>query len=162
MSGFDSAFDALIANEGGYSNNRHDPGGETRWGITKRVAQVHGYTGAMWDLPLVTAKEIAKAQYWNPIKGDEFPERFAFQVFDAAYNSGVGTAIRWLQQAVGVLADGSIGPVTLTAVKAHEPDWIIARFDGLRLRYLADLKAWPNFGRGWAHRIADNLLKEAS
>ena len=56
MNSFDDAFDALIGNEGGYSNNPKDPGGETMWGITARVARAAGYTGPMRDLPRDTAK----------------------------------------------------------------------------------------------------------
>ncbi|HIA2409759.1 TPA: glycosyl hydrolase 108 family protein, partial [Burkholderia contaminans] len=36
MSSFDDAFEALMGNEGGYSNSPADPGGETMWGITAR------------------------------------------------------------------------------------------------------------------------------
>ena len=34
----------------------------------------------------------------------------------------------------------------------------VARANGHRLRFLTDLKTWPDFGRGWARRIADNLM----
>ena len=34
---FDEAFDTLIGHEGGYSNDPRDPGGETRYGISKRA-----------------------------------------------------------------------------------------------------------------------------
>ena len=64
MKDFNEAFDALIGNEGGYSNNAADPGGETMWGITKRVAVASGYMGQMKDLPRETAKQIAKKNYW--------------------------------------------------------------------------------------------------
>ena len=33
---FDTAFDRLIGHEGGYVNNPADPGGETKYGISKR------------------------------------------------------------------------------------------------------------------------------
>lgn len=160
MSAFDDSFKALIGNEGGYSNNPADPGGETMWGVTKRVAQAHGYAGAMRDLPLETAKAIAKAQYWDPFHCDQLPAAVAFQVFDCAYNGG--HPAQWLQQAVGVAADGQIGPGTLAAVAAADPDKIIMRFDAYRLKYMASLSSWPTFGKGWANRIADNLLRGAA
>jgi len=34
-------------------------------------------------------------------------------------------------------------------------------FDAERLDFMADLKGWVSFGRGWAHRIANNLRKGA-
>jgi len=156
MSAFDDAFTALIGNEGGYSNNPADPGGETMWGITQRVAQAHGYTGAMQDLPLETAKAIAKAQYWDVYSCDNFDHRIAFQVFDAAYNGGHPAL--WLQNAVGVPMDGIIGPVTIAAVNAADPLQVILRFNSYRLSYFTALSTWPTFGRGWANRIAHNLL----
>lgn len=154
---FPAAFAALLGNEGGYADNPADPGGETMHGITARVARVYGYTGAMRDLPLETARAIAKADYWDIHRCDEMPAVIAFQVFDAAYNGG--PANRWLQQAAGVTADGLIGPATLAAVNAADPYRLIARFDAERLLYLASLPAWPSFGRGWARRIATNLLR---
>lgn len=156
MSAFDDAFTQLMGNEGGYSNNPADPGGETMWGITKRVAVANGYTGAMQDLPQATAKAIAKAEYWDRYSCDSFDPRIGFQVFDAAYNGG--PAAQWLQEAAGVQADGVIGPVTIAAVQAADPLRIIMRFDSYRLTYLASLDTFPTFGRGWANRIAHNLL----
>ncbi|ASG21424.1 glycoside hydrolase family 108 protein [Nitrospirillum viridazoti] len=160
MTSFDDAFEALMGNEGKYSFNPADPGGETMWGITARVARAHGYTGAMKDLPRDTAKAIAKVEYWDRVRGDELPVTIAFQVFDACYNGG--HPVEWLQQAAGVKVDGVLGPVTLAAVRALSPITIVARFDAYRLNYLADLGTWPSFGRGWAHRIANNLLKAAA
>jgi len=159
MNSFDDAFTALIGNEGGYSNNPADPGGETMWGITKRVAQANGYVGEMRDLPLSTAKNIAKSQYWDKFMCDQFDPRIGFQVFDAAYNGG--HPAQWLQQAAGINADGVIGAQTVAAVRSTDPLKIVMRFVSYRLKYLGNLSSWANFGHGWANRIADNLLKGA-
>jgi lysozyme family protein len=160
MSSFDDAFTALIGNEGGYSNNPADPGGETMWGITERVARGWGYTGDMKDLPLDTAKAIAKKLYWDPYQCDQFDPRIGFQVFDAAYNGG--RPAQWLQQAAGVKADGVIGSITIAAVRAADPMKIIMRFDAYRLQYLGNLPTWPTFSHGWANRIASNLIRGAA
>lgn len=153
---FDDAFEELIGHEGGYSNHPEDPGGETMYGITKRVAVENGYHGPMIDLTLDKAKEIAKARYWDKYQCDKLPDEVDFQVFDAAYNGGFPA--KWLQMAAKVRVDGVIGPMTVRAVNEADPDKIIMRFDGYRLHYLADLKNWATFGRGWAHRIANNLI----
>ena len=89
MDNFEDAFRALIGSEGGYSFNPHDPGGETMWGVTARVARSAGYAGAMKDLPLDTARQIAKQKYWDPLHLDELDPRVAFQIFDANYNGGL-------------------------------------------------------------------------
>lgn len=160
MSSFDDAFTALMGNEGGYSNNAADPGGETMWGITARVARANGYAGDMRLLPQGTAKQIARMVYWNPYYCDQFDSRVAFQVFDAAYNGGKPAT--WLQTAAGVKVDGNIGPVTIAAVNTADPRRIVMRFLAYRLQYLGDLPTWPSFGHGWANRIANNLLKGAA
>lgn len=160
MTAFDDSFTALIGNEGGYSNNPADPGGETMWGVTARVARKHGYTGPMRDLPLNTARTIAKTEYWDAYRCDDMPAQVGFQVLDAAYNGG--HPAQWLQRAVGVAEDGTIGPVTLAAVKAADPDDVCLRLDAYRLQYLTELTTWPTFGRGWARRIAANLLRASA
>jgi lysozyme family protein len=160
VSSFDDAFAALLGNEGGYVNNPADPGGATRWGVTERVARAHGYTGDMQDFPLEQAKQIAKGCYWDPYQCDQFDPRIAFQVFDAAYNGG--RPAQWLQQAAGATADGVIGAQTIAAVRAADPMKVIMRFDAYRLQYLGNLSTWPQFGHGWANRIANNLIRGAA
>ena len=69
-----------------------------------------------------------------------------------------GTAIKTLQDAVKAAPDGVIGPLTLQAIKDANPIQLSARFNGARLLFMAGLPTWPSFGRGWARRIANNLL----
>ncbi|WP_321810057.1 glycoside hydrolase family 108 protein [Burkholderia sp. BCC1985] len=160
MSSFDDAFDALIGNEGGYSNNPKDPGGETMWGVTARVARAASYTGAMRDLPRDTAKAIAKRLYWDPLHLDQFDPRVAFQIFDANYNGG--HPVIWMQGAAGAHVDGVLGPQTIAAVQATDPLRFVLRWNALRLIYFTSLATWPTFGKGWTRRIAANLTKGAA
>lgn len=154
---FDDAFERLIGHEGGYSNNPVDPGGETMFGITARVARANGYTGDMRSLTLDKAKQIAKAEYWTPVHCDDLPDLLRFDVFDGAYNSGNKQAVLWLQRAVGVTADGSIGPATVAAAQQADP-LAAARYNGNRLQFMCDLGTFGQFGKGWSRRIASNLL----
>lgn len=160
MSSFDDAFDALIGNEGGYSNNPADPGGETMWGVTARVARAYGYMGPMRELPRETAKAIAKKLYWDPLHLDEFDPRVAFQIFDANYNGG--HPVIWMQGAAGAKVDGLMGPATIDAVKAADPLRFILRWNSLRLRFYTSLRTWLTFGKGWVNRIANNLMTGAA
>lgn len=157
---FDDAFHLLMGNEGGYSNNPKDPGGETMWGVTEKVARKEGYTGKMKDLPVEFAKDVAKRLYWDPLNLDEINPEIAFQVFDANYHSSRGA--KWLQFAAGTKTDGDIGPKTIAAVNSADRRTIIMKFNAYRIRYLLELKIWPTFGRGWMERIANNLIEGAN
>lgn len=157
---FDEAFDRLIGHEGGYSDNPADPGGKTMWGITERVARSWGYTGDMRNLPRSVAKEIYQALYWNKVRAEEIPEAVRFDVFDTAVNSGVTQAVKLLQRAAGAVDDGVLGPKTLAAARTMDAQLLDKRFSGYRLRFMTTLKNWPPFARGWAARIATNLIED--
>lgn len=154
---FDESFTRLLGHEGGYSFNPADPGGETMWGVTKAVAVANGYTGPMKDFPQSQAKALYFRLYWAKVSADDLPTDCRFDIFDAAVNSGVAAATKWLQRVVGVTDDGVIGPVTLKAAQAMPGYIIAARFNGHRLDFMTGLSTWPTFGRGWAKRIASNL-----
>ena len=62
---------------------------------------------------------LYKRKYWDKVAGDLLPSGLDYAVFDAAINSGPGRAAKWLQELVGVTADGAIGPGTLAAA----PNW---------------------------------------
>jgi lysozyme family protein len=120
------------------------------------VARSWGYTGDMRDLPLETAKSIARTWYWDKYHCDQFDPLIAYQIFDTAYNGGY--PVRWLQECVGTEADGIIGAKTIAAVRAANVWKVIAMFNAKRQVYLTDLQNWPQNARGWAKRIAFNLL----
>jgi lysozyme family protein len=152
---FDEAFDRLIGHEGGYVNNRADPGGETKFGISKRAYPQENIAA----LTLDRARDIYRRDFWGPCGADALPEDVKFAVFDLAVNSGVTAAIRILQRACGTTIDGVLGPRTLQAAQSMPPVRLAARVNGARLAFMAELPQWPSFGRGWARRIASNLME---
>ena len=151
---FDQVFDKLINHEGGYVFNPHDPGGETKFGISKRSyphLDIHSLT-------LADAKTIYKRDFWDRAQCDKLHPDLAFDLFDGAVNSGIGQAIRWLQRAVGVADDGVVGPLTLASInRENDTSAIRARYSGHRLDFMTRLSTWDVFGKGWARRIATNL-----
>jgi len=154
---FDEAFHHLLGHEGGYSNHPEDPGGETMWGVTKAVARENGYNGLMKDMPTEVAKSIYKAKYWDAVQAEKLPPTIRYAVFDAAVNSGVGTAVRWLQQSVGATPDGVLGPKTLAALQEVNPDGLLRRMLAKRLTAMTSMSGWPSFSKGWARRVATLL-----
>ena len=151
---FDQSFDKLIGHEGGYTEGKNDPGGETKFGISKRSYP----TLDIRNLTLAEAKAIYKRDFWDRAQCDKLPPALAFDVFDAAVNSGIGQSIRWLQKAIGVADDGIVGPLTLSNLtRQDDTSAIRARFNGHRLEFMTKLSTWEVFGKGWARRIAANI-----
>lgn len=153
---FDKAFERLIGHEGGYVNDPRDPGGETKFGISKRSYPAEDIKG----LTLERAKAIYRRDFWGVAGCDAVPDAIKFDLFDMAVNSGPVTAIKTLQRSAGVTPDGLLGPITLQALNSTPAPRLVARFNGNRLDFMTDLKTWPVFGKGWAKRVASNL-KEA-
>lgn len=153
LTAFDRAFEIVIGHEGGLSDDPRDPGGLTRYGISKRAHP----TVDVRNLTLAQAKQIYLARYWLPLHADAMPDAVAVQVFDAAVNHGIKAATRMMQRALQVEADGVLGPVTLTAMTTIDDARFAARFAAERLLYYTDLAGWESFGRGWTRRVAGNL-----
>lgn len=152
---FDQAFEYVIGHEGGYANNPRDPGGETKFGISKRAYPQEDIA----DLTIMRAREIYRRDYWDRCQCDQLPAWITFHVFDAAVNSGVRQASLWLQRAVGAQPDGIIGTKTIATARRADPGTTIARYNAARLQFMTERGEWSTFGRGWARRIAANLLE---
>lgn len=154
---FDDAFDALLGHEGAYSRHPDDPGGETMWGVTRKVALQEGYQGQMRLLPRDFAKTIYRKRFWDAVKAEQLPNLIRFSVFDAAVNSGVTQSAKWLQRALEVEDDGVIGPMTLKAAENCAPLDVAIRINCMRLEFMTDLPQWGSFSRGWVRRVVKNL-----
>lgn len=150
---FETVFDRVIGHEGNYVNNPNDPGGETKFGISKRA-----YPNlVIKSLTEEDALNIYRRDFWNRIGMDRLPYGVQFQLFDFAVNSGIETAIRYFQRALGVADDGHFGPISYAASTVSTESDMIMNLNAERLDYMTRLKNWPDFGKGWARRIAQNL-----
>lgn len=152
MSDFERALTAVLTVEGDYSDDAHDPGGKTRFGITEAVARANGYTGEMRQLPREVADAIYRKDYWAPCHCDALPWPLSLYVFDAAVNQGVQPAIKMLQRALDTVQDGVFGPTTLRLAGAATP-WHAARYMAFRvLRYTGTRNA-DKYLAGWMTRL---------
>jgi len=157
MSVFDAFIDRVLTHEGGYVNDPRDPGGETKFGISKRSFPMLDIKGLTRD----DAKALYRVNFWELVRGDELPRQFAFQALDAAVNHGIGNAVRWMQRAVGAADDGFIGPVTMERIKRFDPADLVLLFNAERLEFYTKLSTFDAFGRGWTRRVAGNLRHAA-
>jgi len=155
---FEDCLARVLASEGGFVNNPKDPGGMTNLGCTKAVwEEFVGHPVSEADMRALTPDLVAplyRRKYWDKVSGDQLPKGLDYAVFDAAINSGPGRAAKWLQQLVGVTADGAIGPGTLAAVATKPVQTLIAQYNDTRLQFLESLPTWGTFGKGWGNRIA--------
>jgi len=157
---FSSVVKMVLHHEGGYVNHPEDPGGETKYGISKRA-----YPDV--DIAELTEKDassIYKRDYWDRIKGDDLPAGVACVVMDYAVNSGISRASKALQGACGIPnGDGIIGPHTLNAVwvttRDYGEQYVIDAVTTQRQEFIRALSIYDTFGRGWERRIDETRAK---
>ena len=154
---WDEALKHILKYEGGYVNHKDDPGGRTNLGVTQRVWEE--WTGKpateedMRGLTVAMVSPLYKKRYWDAVRGDDLPSGVDLCVFDCAVNAGVGRASKFLQQAVGVTADGQIGPMTVAATTAKPAEEVIEAFCNLRETHYKSLSTFATFGKGWMNRL---------
>lgn len=154
----------VLKHEGGFVNHPRDPGGATNKGVT--IGTYRRYInprGTVADLKRITDAEVAKVykeHYWDAVSGDMLPDGVDHVVFDFAVNSGPSRAIKHLQMAAGVEADGRLGPLTMSAVLARDGADLIERISNSRFGFLRRLKTWDVFGKGWRRRV-DEVREQA-
>lgn len=129
----DNVIDKIIKIEGGYVDDPSDSGGETRYGVTVKVARQNGYDGDMKFFPLELAKKIYIDKYWNSLCLDEISDlapSVAEELVDTGINMGVIRAAKFLQRSLNSLnnrgtqfndltVDGIIGKNTIRALEIY-------------------------------------------
>lgn len=153
MSSFDLAVQVVLAHEGGYVNDRHDRGGETNFGISKRA---HPEV----DIRALTreqAIEIYREHYWLPVYEQIADQSIANKLFCLVVNLGHTNAHRCLQRAVRAAsrsylqADGVFGRATLEATNRANPVALLAALKSEAAGHYRSLNQ-PRFLAGWLSR----------
>lgn len=146
--------DYTLSLEGGYVNDPHDPGGETKYGISKR-----SYPDV--DIANLTKNDavyIYYYNYWISPGYNDINTILAAQAFDHGVNRGTRNGVKLLQRAIGCSVDGIIGPNTIAHARSKEDEVMntlaiiyrlrLSDYDGLR----PDLV--ERYGRGWHNRAS--------
>ena len=158
---FDKCLAMLLEHEGGYVNSKHDRGGMTNLGVTKRVYDEwigrESTEQEMRDLTPDDVAPIYKKNYWDRVKGDQLPSGVDWCAFDWAVNSGSGRPAKAIQRAVGATQDGAIGNQTLGLVAEKDPKFIIDYVYTVRQSFYESLDDFKHFGRGWSRRNTETL-----
>lgn len=88
MSNFDVAMAFVRKWEGGYVFDKDDPGGETKYGISKRAYPSEDIK----NLTRERAEFLYKRDYWDKLNLERYPQDKAIALFNVAVNMGVGKA----------------------------------------------------------------------
>jgi len=158
---FSDALAILLKEEGGFVNDRHDPGGMTNLGVTRKTWEdFTGKPATEADMRALTPAKVEplyRARYWDKIAGDKLGDALGLMVFDFAVNAGPGRAAKLLQRLVGAADDGQIGRGTLQAVQAYSMrkgiDTLIEAYADARRDYYQSLPTFWRFGKGWLARV---------
>ena len=161
---FDTCLYEVLKHEGGFVNHPADPGGMTNLGVTKKAWEEYvGHAVTEADMQALTheiVKPFYRKRYWDACKCDSLHAGVDYVVFDVAVNSGTGRAAKFLQEAVGVTADGSVGPRTVAAADGFGANLIIHKICDRRESFYRSLPTFPTFGKGWLRRC-DEVGKKA-
>lgn len=157
---FESAITKVLAHEGGYVNHPSDPGGETKYGISKR-----SYPNVnIRELTVEQAKAIYHSDFWKTGPYEKLTYGpLSEKAFDTAVNTGNKRAFQLLQQAANacgakLVVDGVVGPLTLAAVNALPGERVLEQYRIEQANFYHSLVARnPSqqvFLRGWLKRAA--------
>ena len=170
---------AVLIAEGVYSYDPYDHGGETKYGITEKVAKDYGYSGEMKDLTQGEALEIYEELYVLEPHFDEMVKinpAVAHKLIDAGVNVGTSRVSIWFQKSLNNLsrngedyplidADGIIGPKTLSSYLALEKlrgkekacSLILKSLDGYQTYYYSSLTQHRRYLAGWLDKRIGNV-----
>lgn len=181
---FKHCVEKVFSFEGGYSNDRDDPGGETHWGITIKTARRAGYTKPMKMMTREEAETIYKKLYWDTLRLDDVIDRdVCLEMFDTGVNMGQSWPVRFVQRALNglnnegkrwndIAVDGRIGPTTVTTLNSalthtDMKECILKAMNGLQTARYIELseKREKNekYLKGWLlHRVSKTIPAEST
>ena len=161
---FESSLALVLKSEGGFTTDTHDNGnklpdgraGSTNLGVTQANWEAFVGHPVTWDnMKALTPETVApfyKRKYWDMAHCDDLPNGLDYLVFDFGVNAGVGRSIKTLQTAIGVTADGSLGPLSLSAINNLESKLLIERFTDAKEKFYKSLNN-PIYEKGWLARV---------
>ena len=160
---FRDCLELVLKHEGGFVNHKDDPGGMTNLGVTKKVweewvrhevdeKQMRALTPAL-------VAPMYEMRYWRTSYCEKLPRGLDLLVFSMAVNAGAGRSVKLLQDAIGVLPDGVIGPRTMERINEANVETLIDKFSEARTAFYKGLKLFPVFGKGWLNRTDKERLE---
>lgn len=156
-SNFTASLKLVLQSEGGNDDDPADHGGRTSRGITQREYDAwrreNGQPSLdVWKAPQTDVEAIYHDEYWGTLC-DALPLGVDYIVFNNNVLDGPGRSAKLLQQALGVIPDGRIGPVTRQAAKVAASAPTIVKLSAASEAFYRGLHQ-PKFLKGWLNRVA--------
>lgn len=144
---------------GGWSNHPSDPGGATQVGVTLNTYRTYfGKGKTADDLRNISYGEwtFIMRRYWDRCHGDLIENQSIAEIFvDWHINAGTN-AIKKVQEAFGLKADGIVGNLTLGALNGPGHQTVFDRIRTARISYYYKLvsqkPSMKVFLNGWLKR----------
>ena len=160
---FGSIFEYILSVEGGYSNDKADKGGKTKYGIIEVEARKYGYQGDMKNLTKEIAEDIYKNKYYLSNNLDKIKDkRVALSIADWTINSG-SWGLKKAQQVVNILkgdilvVDGRIGEKSIEAINSINPEMFLTQYHDLQRKFYHAIvnsnSSQSVFLKGWLNRV---------
>lgn len=135
--------------EGTFSDDPHDDGGVTKWGISSKYHP----EAAKDTFTRAKAIDIYFEEFWKKFRCDDLPPVLGVVFFDCTVNQ-TGQSVKLLQRALDVKADGVIGPVTLKAAESKDAGVVVRELVARRAVAYAEHANFKTFGLGWMRRLS--------
>lgn len=155
---FNFAIKKLMEDEGYYSNDLHDPGGETKYGISKKSYPEIDIK----NLTIDEARAIYKKDYWDANRLNEIEDfNLSEKIFSFAVNCGNRQSIKILQYILNkycnleIKEDGILGKETLLAIKYSDIKVLLPNLILGYVRYYLKIKNNDRYIEGWVNRIVN-------
>lgn len=154
---FQTSLKMVLQSEGGNDNDPADHGGRTSRGITQHEYDAWRHLKGLppldvWKAPQADIDTIYHDEYWEPLC-DSLPAGLDYLVFNNNVLDGPHRSAVLLQEALGVNADGRIGPITRLAISQCSPTSVIVKYSDASAAFYKGLHQ-PKFLRGWLNRVA--------
>ncbi len=176
MSNFDLAIPIILQHEGHFSNDPHDCGGATNFGISLRWLQSigdldkdnnlvgdlnHDEKVDINDIKMLTREDainLYRTYWWDKYHYEKIvDQQLANKVFDLSVNMGAMAAHRCTQRAIRAVTgkhlveDGDLGNITLDAINCAAPILLLVAIRCEAAGFYRALNK-PRYIEGWLNR----------
>lgn len=165
---FPYAMDLIFMHEGGLSDDKHDKGGLTNFGITLPFLRQYNPNATIDDIPKLTktdAEKIYKFLLWDKYNYSQIHDKnIAAKIFDMSVNIGEYESHKIAQISINSLlknqitVDGILGPISIEKLNDLNPDYLMNELrQHLKNYYLLVVAKNPDdrdFLNGWLNRAA--------